>query len=135
MIKKVVFAFFVLILSVSCSSDDDTNYHYELLPITEATVPDEFIFGDYYTISVKYIVPDDCYVHSRILYEYDFDARNVAVLSTVIEDKNCEVLDTEEFITFGVQALQREPYVFRFWQGEDQDGNPIYLEKIVQVLN
>ena len=124
--KKILFAFFSLILMLSCS-DDDTNYHYEFLPIVEAEVPNEFEFGKIYNIIVKYIRPDDCYIYSDILYEYDFDARNVAVISTVIEDNNCEILDIEERLTFRVQALQTSPYIFKFWQGEDDNGQDTYL--------
>jgi len=132
--KKIFFVFFILLLSVSCSDDDNTNYHYELLPVEDAIVPDEFIHGQVYFITVKYIRPDDCYVYNDVLYEYDFDARNIAVISTVIENENCEVLDSEEELTIRVQALQTSPYIFRFWQGDDENGDPIYLEIVVPVI-
>ena len=132
--KKIFFVFFILLLTVSCSDDDNTNYHYELLPVEEAIVPDEFIHGQVYFITVKYIRPDDCYVYNDVLYEYDFDARNIAVISTVIENENCEVLDSEEELTIRVQALQTSPYIFRFWQGDDENGDPIYLEIVVPVI-
>jgi len=131
--KKILFAFFSLILFISCS-DDDTNYHYELLPIVEAEVPNEFEFGEIYNITVKYIRPDDCYIYSDILYEYDFDTRNVAVISTVVEENNCEIINKEERLTFRVQALQTSPYIFKFWQGDDDNGNPIYLIVEVPVI-
>ena len=77
---------------VSCSDDDSYEYHYELLPIEEALVPDEFEYGKIYSTSVKYIVPDDCYINSDILYEYNDDARNVAVISLVIDSDDCETI-------------------------------------------
>jgi len=132
--KKIFFVFFILLLTVSCSDDDNTNYHYELLPVEDAIVPEEFVHGQVYFITVKYIRPDDCYVYNDVLYEYDFDARNIAVISTVIEDENCETLDREEELTIRVQALQSSPYIFRFWQGDDENGDPIYLEIIVPVV-
>ncbi|MCD6544509.1 MAG: hypothetical protein J7K34_08365 [Flavobacteriaceae bacterium] len=132
--KKIFFAIFILLLTVSCSDDDSSNYHYELLPVTEADVPEEFIYGQVYYITVKYIRPTECYVYNDVLYEYDFDARNIAVISTVVEDNDCEVIDSEEELTIRVQALQTSPYIFRFWQGDDEEGNPIYLEIIVPVI-
>jgi len=128
--KKIFFAIFSLILFISCS-DDEVNFHYELLPVTEAVVPEAFDYGKIYNVTVKYIRPDDCYIYSDILYEYDFDARNVAVISTVIEDNDCEVLEVENELTFRVQALQTSPYIFKFWQGDDENGDPVYL--IVEV--
>jgi len=129
--KKIFFVLFAVISLASCSSDDDSSYHYELLAIEDAMVPEEFEFGSIYNITVKYIRPDDCYIYSEILYEYDLDARNVAVIATVIEDNNCEPLNIEEELTFRVQALQSSPYIFKFWQGEDDNGNAIYL--IIEV--
>ena len=132
--KRIFFVIFILILSVSCSDDDSSNYHYELLPVEDAIVPDEFVYGQVYFITVKYIRPDACYVYNEVLYEYNYDARNIAVVSTVVEEGNCEILDREEELTIRVQALQSSPYIFRFWQGDDDEGNPIYLEVIVPVI-
>lgn len=132
--KKVFFVIFILLLTVSCSDDDSSNYHYELLPVEEADVPDEFVYGQIYYISVKYIRPTECYVYNDVLYEYDYDARNIAVISTVVEDNDCEIIDSEEELTIRVQALQTSPYIFRFWQGDDDDGDPIYLEIVVPVV-
>ena len=87
--RKIFFVIFAVVLMVSCSDDDSYEYHYELLPIEEALVPDEFEYGKIYSISVKYIVPDDCYINSDILYEYNDDARNVAVISLVIDSDDC----------------------------------------------
>jgi len=92
------------------------------------------VHGQIYFITVKYILPDECYVYNDVLYEYDFDARNIAVISTVIDDDNCEILDREEELTIRVEALQVEPYIFRFWQGDDENGDPIYLEIVVPVV-
>ena len=129
--KRIFFVIFAVIFLVSCSSDDNSDYHYELLAIEDALVPEEFEFGKIYDITVKYIVPDDCYLESDILYEYDLNARNVAVISLVIDNVGCETVDLEEELTFQVQALQSSPYVFGFWQGDDEDREPIYL--IIEV--
>jgi len=133
--RKIFFVIFAVLLMASCSDDDSYDYHYELLPIEEALVPEEFEYGQIYNISVKYIVPDDCYINSDILYEYNDDARNVAVISLVIESNDCETVDLEQELTFQVHALQASPYIFRFWQGDDENGEPIYLVIEVPVIN
>ena len=129
-LKRIFFVIFVVILFVSCS-DDSSDYHYELLETEDAVVPEEFQFGQIYDITVKYIVPDDCYIASDILYEYDETARNIAVISLVVDENSCETLEIEQELTVRVHALQTSPYIFRFWQGEDDNGEPIYL--IVEV--
>jgi len=133
--RKIFFVIFAVLLTVSCSDDDSYEYHYELLPIEEALVPEVFEHGQIYDISVKYIVPDDCYINSDVLYEYNEDARNVAVISLVFDSNDCETIDLEQELTFQVHALQASPYIFRFWQGDDENGEPIYLIIEVPVIN
>lgn len=132
-LKKIFFVLFAFVIFVSCSSNNDLDYHYELLAVENASVPEEFEFGRTYEISIDYIRPDDCYIYSDVLYEYDFDARNVAVISTVV-DGSCEPLNSDEVLTFRVQALQHSPYIFKFWQGENENGDPIYLIIEVPVI-
>jgi hypothetical protein len=133
-VKKVFFIIFSFLIFVSCSNDDGSTYHYELLAIDDVNLPEEFEYGKIYEVSLKYILPDDCYISSDVLYEYDFDMRNVAVISTVLDDKDCFSVDFEDEISFKVQALQTETYIFKFWQGEDENGEPIYLIKEVPVI-
>jgi len=133
--KKIFFVLFNIILLSSCSDDDGLDYHYELLAVEDAIVPEEFEFGKIYTITIKYVVPDDCYVYSDVLYEYQEDARNIAVISTVIDDKSCAVLDFQDELNFNIRALQSSPYILNFWQGDDENGDPIYLIKEVPVVN
>jgi len=133
-VNRVFFVIFSFIIFVSCSNDDGPTYHYELLAVEDVDLPDEFEYGKVYNVSLKYILPDDCYISSDVLYEYDLDMRNVAVISTVLDDKDCFPVDFEDNISFKVKALQTETYVFKFWQGEDEQGEPIYLIKEVPVV-
>jgi hypothetical protein len=133
-VKRIFFVIFSFIIFVSCSNDDGPTYHYELLAIEDVILPENFEYGKIYEVSLKYIQPDDCYISSDVLYEYDNDIRNVAVISTVLDDKNCFPSEFEDEISFKVQALQEGTYVFKFWQGEDDNGEPIYLVKEVPVI-
>jgi len=53
----------------------------------------------------------------------------------VIESNDFETIDIEQELTFKVHALQESPYLFRFWQGDDDNGDPIYLTIEVPVIN
>jgi hypothetical protein len=132
--KRIFFVIFAVLIFASCSDNDGSDYHYELLATEDALVPEEFEYGKIYDITVKYIVPDDCYIASDILYEYDATARNIAVISLVVEENSCEPLELEQELNIRVHALQTSPYIFRFWQGEDDNGDPIYLTIEVPVL-
>lgn len=132
--KRIFFVIFAVLMFVSCSDDEGSDFHYELLATEDAVVPEEFEFGRIYDITVKYIVPDDCYIASDILYEYDQTARNIAVISMVVDENDCESLELEQELIVRVHALQSSPYIFRFWQGEDDNGDPIYLVLEVPVV-
>ena len=134
LMKRIFFVLFTIVIFVSCSTDEGSTYHYELLPVADAIVPEEFEFGKIYTIEVKYIQPDDCYVYSEVLYEYDNDDRNIAIISTVLDDKVCSLTENENQMSFKVHALQANTYKFKFWQGDDDEGNPIRLIKEVPVI-
>ena len=134
-VKKIFFVIFAVIIMVSCSDDDSYEYHYELLPVEDAQVPEVFEYGKIYDITLNYILPDDCYVNNDVLYKYDDTSRNVAVVSLVIESNDCEDLELEQELTFRVHALQKNPYIFNFWQGDDENGEPIYLTVEVPVIN
>lgn len=134
MFKKIVLIFFVVLLS-ACNSDDD-NYYYQLMPIEEADLPEFFEYGKVYLVTVRYQIPNDCLLYPELIYEYDLDAREVGVVGTFVDSKDCsELEDVTRNFTFRVQALQREDYVFKFWQGEDENGDSIYLEVVVPVEN
>lgn len=134
-LKKIFFVLFAVITVVSCSDDDSYEYHYELLPVEDAQVPEVFEYGGIYDLTVTYLLPDDCYVNNDILYKYEDTSRNIAVVSLVIESNDCETLELEQELTFRVQALQKQPYIFNFWQGDDENGEPIYLTVEVPVIN
>ncbi|MCA0933052.1 hypothetical protein LCM02_11360 [Lutimonas saemankumensis] len=134
-LKKIFFVIFAVITMASCSDDDSYEYHYELLPVEDAQVPEVFEYGKIYDLTVTYLLPDDCYVNNDILYEYENTSRNIAVVSLVIESNDCEDLELEQELTFRVHALQKNPYIFNFWQGDDENGEPIYLTVEVPVIN
>ena len=131
--KRIFFVLFTIVIFISCSNDEGSTYHYELLPVADAIVPEKFEFGKIYNIEVKYIQPDNCYIYSEVLYEYDDNDRNIAVISTVLDDKVCGATEFENQMSFKVHALQENTYKFKFWQGDDDEGNPIYLIKEVPV--
>jgi hypothetical protein len=135
--KKITLLFVSLILFYSClDSDIDTpNLAYEILPIDEYTTPDSFTFGQRDTIKLKYSLPNGCYYFNDIYYEYQDTARVVAIRS--IKDKDLDAVCTEAIIQYDydliVTATQAEDYLFKFYKGEDANGDSIFEEVVVPV--
>lgn len=132
--KKILFLLvFVLSLS-SCSVDDGdyNSFHYEILPIESVDIPQEFVLGETYTIYATYLKPSGCYVFNNFYFDSDLNQRTVAIINTVYENSNCQTFEGEEVeVSFDFKVISNGTYVFRFWQGEDENGNDTYY--IIEV--
>lgn len=140
--RKILFlaliAFFLLI--TSCSINDDTvNVQFQLVPVETVIMPTEFTLGETYTISVTYKRPTDCHVfHS---FEYVAGSTNTSNVRTVaivnlFTPGNCTQLeDNFKTQTFNFNVLNTNPYIFKFWQGKNDDNEDMYLEYEIPVNN
>ena len=132
----ICIAFGLLLQGISCSLNDDSpNFHFTPLQITNAEVPESFELNETYQVSVNYIIPDGCTFFSGFdVSKVDTTVRNVAVFGMVQTDEEaCITLAEEAQASFDFICLYDEPYTFRFWQGENADGEQEYLEIVVPV--
>ena len=99
-------------------------------------MPDAFQFGSTHEITMTYLRPSGCHVFSDFYYLSEMNQKTVAIISTVFPDQDCQVFENEEVeVTLNFRVNDIDPYVFRFWQGEDENGNDIYYVVEVPVLN
>lgn len=133
---KIIVAVALTIALLGCSGDDNTNFFYELVPIEEVVLPEEFVQGETYKIAVSYYRPSDC--HSFAGFDYDRldNERNVALVHFVVNQENCRTLERIDLIDVSFDFLvgEEESYVFRFWQGRDDNGDNQFLTIEVPVL-
>ena len=126
----------VLLQAFSCSlNDDDPNFRFEPLQITNAELPDSFDLKETYQITVNYTIPDSCTGFSGFdVTQGDPATRNVVVFGIVRTDQEtCITTAKEAQASFSFVCLYGEPYTFRFWQGEGADGEQEYFEVVVPV--
>lgn len=131
--RKMLVICLTLILA-SCSVDDDLpNYSFEVLPVESVEIPETFILGETYPITVSYNQPSSCHAFSEFYYAKNENERVVAPVNYVLEDDNCETLEDELVEnTFNfIVTNSSDSYIFKFWQGEDADGEDQYL--IIEV--
>ena len=132
---KRLFLCFVLTLSLaSCSIDNDSSndFYYEILPVESVDIPTEFTLGETYEIHLSYLRPSGCYIFNDFYYVSELNQRTVAVINTVYPNRDCETFENELVdVSFNFIVNNNGTYVFRFWQGEDDNGNDIYY--IVEV--
>lgn len=137
--KKIISLLAFFFLLNSCSPlGDETNYLYEILPIDSVDIPTEFTLGQTYPITVRYNKPTTCHYFSTLYYEKDLNVRTIAVENAVKQTTNCQDLsdaDGASEYTFNFQVTSNGSYIFKFYQGKDENGVNIYLEYEVPVTN
>jgi hypothetical protein len=136
--KKVFFIllFTCVTLSLgSCEKDDAPNFHFVPLSIVSAELPEFFSLDQTYTIRVTFNRPDSCTNFSGFdVISKESAVRNVVVIGTNHYDQEgCTQALIEETNVFNFKVIHNETYTFRFWQGEDAEGNQEYFEVLVPV--
>jgi len=65
----------------------------------------------------------------------DTNQRTIAIVNSVYPNMGCQTLEDEEVeVRFDFLASQRGSYVFKFWQGKDENDNDLYYIVEVPVL-
>ncbi len=120
----------------SCTKDDEPNFHFVPLQIQNASLPDTFRLNETYQIEVTYTIPDGCTGFSGFdVTSSNTTTRNVVVIGSTRTDQDACTQATQEATgTFNFRVVYDETYLFRFWQGEDEEGNQQYLEIEVPVM-
>ena len=133
--KRFIVICLTLILFTSCSTDDDiTNYSFEVLPVESVDIPDAFTLGETYPITVYYFRPSTCHNFKEFYYYKENNERTVAPITYVFDRNDCETLEDELVeATFNFIVTSNGSYIFKFWQGEDTDGESLYLTIEVPV--
>lgn len=126
--KKFIILFLSVIFITACSTNDDMpNYHFESVGITEVDAPAEFIYGNTYEITLTYELPNECHNLYDIDYIYQDTSRIVTAITIVNDDATCIEEPTTQQQTINVHVGQLETYTFKFWQGQNEQGEDQYL--------
>lgn len=131
--KKLVLFISILLFFNSCEPEGN-NYYVEVLPVESVDIPNEFELGETYQITMRYFRPTNCHSAYGIYYERELNTRTCAVQNLVEERGNCAPVQNvlvEE--TFNFHVTSTGNYIFKFWTGEDSEGNNTFLEFDIPV--
>ncbi len=125
-----------LILFASCSNDDRLEYSLEILPVESVNIPESFTLGEVYPITVSYLRPTTCHSFKEFYYRKNLNERTVAVINYNLQDNNCVDLSDELVeATFNFIVTSNGSYIFKFWQGVDENDEDQYLIIEVPVID
>jgi hypothetical protein len=118
-----------------CSLEDTENFHFVTLPIESVDIPESFDLNETYEIKVTYLRTSDCaFFEGFDIVKEDTTVRNVAAIGSMLSDSDdCKEVLQEVETSFNFIVLYRETYLFKFYTGEDVNGDPQYLEIEVPV--
>jgi hypothetical protein len=134
--KRLIIITLSLILFASCSKDDGPEYSLEVLPVESVNMPESFTLGEIYPITVSYLRPTTCYSFKEFYYGKNLNERTVAVLNYNFQDNNCQELSDELVeATFNFIVTSNGSYIFKFWQGIDENDEDQYLIIEVPVID
>lgn len=137
MIRKytLMVALFTLLLGACSIEEDEPNFYFTSLPIDSAELPESFNLNETYQINVMYSLPDGCTQYEGFdITREDTTIRNVVAVGVAMTDLvSCTQAVSQEEASFNFIVKYDQPYTFRFYQGENSDGEPEFLEVVVPV--
>ena len=134
--KRLIIITLSLILFASCSNDDGLEYSLEILPVESVNIPESFTLGEIYPITVSYLSPTTCHSFKEFYYRKNLNERTVAVINYNVQDNNCNDLSDELVeATFNFIVTSNGSYIFKFWQGVDENDEDQYLIIEVPVID
>jgi len=135
--RKVLILSFILVLMGSCSVEsDDPIFRNEILSIESVDIPDSFTLGEVYPITVYYLKPSNCHFFREFYYTKENNTRTVALINYKYLYDDCEELEDELVeATFDFHVTSNGSYIFKFWQGEDINGENQFLTIEVPVTD
>jgi hypothetical protein len=97
-------------------------------------VPQSFTLGQTYEIKLKYKKPSDCHSYQGIYYDKNLNVRTIGIQTAVLESTNCAPLTTEPVeVSFNFLVTNTGSYIFKFYKGEDANGQNIFEEVEIPV--
>jgi len=124
----IVFSFY------GCDISSDENFQFITLKITSVVLPASFEQNATHDIQVTYERPDNCaFFEGFDVFEGDSNTRSIVAIGSLLEQDDCILLEDEVEASFQFTAVNSSPYTLRFYSGDDENGNPVYLEYLIPV--
>jgi len=137
--KKTFYAVLLVLVGLSSNScdlkDDGPNFNFVPIQITEVEIPESFELNKVYNIDVTYVLPDGCTNFEGFDFtKPELTTRTIVVIGAKRTDLDaCTEIATEGVATINFEVLYEQPYLFKFWQNENADGEQQYIEIEVPV--
>lgn len=132
----------VLLVATACSTDDGDriDFHVEFVPVLDVDLPTTVTPGQTYEMKVNFSLPTDCHYFDGFYYMPEGNTRTVAVQTIVLNDISCEAPingnanEQKSFNFYCSPGYQFDSYIFKFYRGQDAEGQDQYLEVEIPIV-
>lgn len=123
---------------MSCSDDDNANFFFEFVPADNVTqIPDNFVVDQIDTLLVEYRRPTTCHSFNGFDVSRDGTSREITLVTKVVNiDSSCEdLVDDVRVVPLVFRPEEAGEVELRFFNGLDQDNNPMFLTINIPILD
>ena len=136
--KQFLLLLTVLFMLTSCSMEEGDRPNFDIVFIgTDSIAAPAYVTpGTTYPIKMYYKKPNACYDVNGLYSNAVGDVLTLGIQGIYIEDANCKSIDTaveEQIYSFACPATRTDSYTFKFYQGNDAQGNQQFLEVKIPV--
>ncbi len=136
--KAILWLFLVAIAPIvtSCNLESDAaTFHFVNLQVVEAELPESFQLYETYEVNVTYLRPNGCtFFEGFDISKAESTERYVVVIGSEFDNTSCTQVAEQVVDSFSFTCYYEGTYTFRFWTGEDENGNAEFIEYDVPVI-
>lgn len=134
--RTFIVLFFSTFLMIGCDVNDDGFFQSsQVSPILNANVPDTMIIGESYSLEVTYQKDSDCHTFSNfdVLPQGD-SLVFVRAVTLFTQASNCSQDALGELKELEFDNTFETNFTFKFLNDVDNEGEPVYIDKEVVVI-
>ena len=135
--KNNVYFIAIALLLVGCSTDDSPNFYFDFLAAENIVdVPEAFTVNQTDTINVSYLRPTNCHGFDGFNVVTNDNEREITIITKVVQqDSGCPAITNDVRVASLVfKPAAAGEVILKFFNGNDPDGNPIFLTFNVPIL-
>lgn len=134
--KTFIVLFFSAFVLIGCDVDDDSFFQStQVSPVLSANVPDTMVIGESYSLEVTYQKDSDCHIFSNFEVLPQGDSLVfVRAVTLFTQASNCSQDALAELKGLEFDNIFETNFIFKFLKDVDNEGDPIYIDKEVIVI-